>query len=106
MPKKTPKIDVISGTLKFHIPFDRKDRNCVIAAYAIADGILAAVQKSRDETGIFQVTLESHLNRVSAPEPTPEASGPVPEAPDADPPDNLDIPETLRRGRTEPAAAE
>ena len=86
MPKPN-KIDVISGTLKFHIPIDRNDRNAVTAAYAIADGMLAASPKS------FQATLETHLNRVPAPKPAPEATEPEPEARDG----GLDIPDNLRR---------
>ena len=96
---KTPKIDVITGVLKFHIPVDRNDRNSVTAAYALADGLLGAAPES------WQATLETRLNRVAAPEPEPKASDPVvPEAPDAEPPDDLDIPDNLRR-TTEPAAA-
>lgn len=92
---KTKKIDVISGTLKFHIPIDRNDRGAVTAAYAIADGMLAASPKS------YQATLATHLNRVIAPAPEPQ-----PELATNDPADDgLDIPDNLRR-EPEPAAAE
>ncbi len=88
---KTPKIDVITGVLKFHIPVDRNDRNSVTAAYALADGLLGAAPES------WQATLETRLNRVAVPEPEPSLAS-ISGA------DDLDIPDNLRRTAAAEAA--
>ena len=93
------KIDVLTSKLIVHVPVDPGDPESVHTA-AIDIEHLHIVAK-----GIGQTTIETRLNRVAAPEPEPKASDPVvPEAPDAEPPDDLDIPDNLRR-TTEPDAA-
>ena len=95
---KTPKIDAITGVLTFHIPIDPDDSNSVIAAYALADALLATTPKS------WQSTLKKRVNRVPAPAPAPVAAEPEPTEPPAD---VMDFPPGLdRRAETEPAAAE
>ena len=97
---KTPRIDVLTVTLKRHIPIDRKNAASVLEAYSRADELTAA---ARD---YGQAGIATCLNRVTALALEMEVPKPQPEAPDpAD--DNLDIPERLRRtAETKTAAAE
>ena len=109
MPKtpKTPKIDVLTVTVKRHIPIDRKNAALVLEAYSRADELTTAA-RDYGEAGIATC-----LNRVAALAPeleVPAAAEPPdlgddagPEAPD----DGLDIPAGLdRRAETDSAAAE
>ena len=105
---KTPKIDVLTVTLKRHIPIDRKNAASVLEAYSRADELTAA---ARD---YGQAGIATCLNRVTAlapemevPEPKPEASEPEPVEPNTEfIDDGLDIPDNLRRTDPETAAAE
>ena len=116
MPKKTPKIDVLTVTLKRHIPIDRKNAASVLEAYSRADELTAA---ARD---YGQAGITTCLNRVAAlapgvEVPAPEASEPESksEDPRADPADEsettepaddgMEFPDGLDR-RPETAAAE
>ena len=95
---KTPKIDAITGVLTFHIPIDPDDSNSVIAAYALADALLATTPKS------WQSTLKKRVNRVPAPAPAPVAAEPES---GGTPGDGMDFPSGLdRRGEAEQDAAE
>ena len=95
MPKKTPKINVLTVKLTVHIPVNLADSSTVREASECAIALLEFGK------GYGQASMpEPHISRVSAPapKPAPEASAPN---------DPLAIPEALRRTvATEPAAAE
>ena len=92
---KTPKIDVLTVTLKRHIPIDRKNAASVLEAYSRADELTAA---ARD---YGQAGIATCLNRVTALAPEMEVPAPA-----DDGLDGLDIPDHLRRTDPETAAAE
>ena len=100
MPKT--KINVLTVTLKVDIPVDPGSLRSVQDAATSAERLREVGNK------IGRATMETRLNRVPAPESEPE---PPPEAAEretvAAPPDDLDIPDNLRRvpkpAATEPA---
>ena len=96
---KTPKINVLTVTLKVDIPVDPGDVDSVQEVAGHAER-LGTVARELGET-----TIETRLNRVSAPEPKSEPEGDEPET-GASAPDGLDIPDKLRRVPKSKAAAE
>ena len=98
---KTPKIDVITVKLTCHIPVNRNNRESVDTAYGMADGLI----ENAEILGL--TTADKRLNRVTA-APEPTAPEPEPEAAElvAAPPDNLVIPDNLRRVSKSKAEAE
>ncbi len=89
------KIHVLTVKLTCHIPVDPGNVTSVQLAASLAVGLRETGEK------LGQTTLDTRLNRVAVPEPEPAPV--VPEAPDAVPPDNLDIPDNLRRPTPRPA---
>ena len=78
-----PKIDVLTVKLTCHIPLDPGSVASVQFAASVAEGLRDAGEK------LGQTSIETRLNRVSAPEPEP---------------DNTEFVDD--RANTEPAAAE
>ena len=68
-----PKIDVITVKLTCHIPVDPGDMVSVQFAASCAEGLRVAGEK------LGQTSYETHINRVTAPE--PEAGTPAPVTP-------------------------
>lgn len=91
------KINVLTVKLTCHIPIDPADAVSRDEAGKDAEGLIALAA----DIGLGQPVVEVRQNRVTAPEPKPEA----PEAADepAEDEHDLDIPDNLRRT---PAAAE
>ena len=93
MPKT--KINVLSATLKVDIPVDPGSLSSVQNAAAQAERLREVGNK------VGGATMETRFNRVSAPGPKPEAAEPA-----TAPPDDLDIPDNLRRVLKPKAEAE
>ncbi len=90
------KINVLSITLKVDIPVNPGSVRSIQDAAGQAERLREVGNK------IGRATMETRFNRVSAPEPKSE-----PETAEPAPPDDLDIPDNLRRvpkpAATEPA---
>lgn len=91
------KINVLTVTSKTHIPLDPGSLRSLQEATAAANGLIVAASK------LGETTSDTRLNRVPAPEPESEPEGDELETM-AEAPDNLDVPDNLRRV-PKPAAA-
>ena len=69
------KINVLTGTLRIHVPIDLGSTESLLDA-------TAHIEQLRDIASEFgQVILETRLNRVAAPAPKPAAAEPVDDGP-------------------------
>ena len=93
-----PKHDVLTVKLTFHIAVDLNDPDSVRAATSLANDLL------KNAKGFSQASMQTRFGRVPAPEPEPETHG-IMTGTDQEPPDNLDLPDNLRR-TAKTAAAE
>ncbi len=96
---KAQKINVLTAVLKVDIPVDPSSLTSVQNAATQAQRLREAANR------IGRTTVETRLNRVSAPEPKSAPEGDHPET-GASAPDNLDIPDNLRRVPKPKAATE